>query len=145
MIEIEICTQFDITNTDVKHYFKPAELPFTTKNGDRVVDEKTWQKARNQQRNWETINQLISLRTLPEQVSSPVIEIKNNKTFWCFRFSVNSVEQLETEENTLNLIKKDCENVPLITGLNEKDTEISTLCLDDKQCNIWFKMISTTN
>lgn len=138
MIAIEISTLFDITDTNVKHHFKPTLIPFLSRNGVNIVDELSWQKARNQQRNWDTINQIISLRTLPENVSSPV----HNKTSWSFEFSVNSIEQLETQENHLDLLKQDCENVPLIIGLDEENIKNSVLRTHGEDQNIWFKVIS---
>lgn len=140
MIAIEISTLFDITDTNVKHHYKPTLIPFVSRNGENITDELSWQKARNQQRNWDTINQIISLRTLPENVTSPV----RNKKQWQFEFSVNSIEQLETEENQLDLLKQDCENVPLIIGLDEENVKNSVLRTGGQDQNIWFKVISTT-
>ena len=51
---IEVITQFDITPTDVKSYRRNSEL-----------DDAEWNYQRNQQRNFETILQCISLRCQP--------------------------------------------------------------------------------
>jgi len=141
MVTIQIKTYFDITATLVRHYFKKSAIPFQTADGSTITTEEQWALARNQQRNWETINQVISLRCLPESIGMPVC----NNQLWSFEFDINDIEQLENEPGTLDLIKADCINVPLITGLSEKKKLANTLITDDSSQNIWFKVISNMN
>jgi nucleoside-diphosphate-sugar epimerase len=56
-------TVFDITATGVTGHFKSSRIPFIDHAGHKITDSDSWNRARNQQRNWETLTQLIQLRT----------------------------------------------------------------------------------
>ena len=56
-------TFFDITATGVTGHYKPARVPFRDHAGNVITDESDWGRARNQQRNWETLTQILGLRT----------------------------------------------------------------------------------
>ena len=132
MLDIKIHTTFDITETNIRHQYSPSHMPFTT------IAE--WQQARNQQRNWDTVNQLISLRSLPEHIKSPTISIVNDTKVWSFGFSIESIEQLETVEGTLNLLKSDFNAVPMITSLTESNTFTNSVFdTASNSPNIWFE------
>ena len=64
-------TYFDINNTGVTGHFKASRVPFTDKSGQQITNEMSWNIARNQQRNWETLTQLISMRTQIAKMSAP--------------------------------------------------------------------------
>ena len=132
---IECKTLFDITATGIKSYYKSARLPIVDNDGNKITNEKQWVYARNQQRNWETINQVISLRTLPENITTPTV----SSGVWVFEFEVPSLQSLGHEEDPVKLLKDDVNGVPMIVNL----TETSTLSpyLDDKT-NIWFTVIN---
>lgn len=132
---IECKTLFDITATGIKSYYKSARLPIVDNDGNKITNEKQWVYARNQQRNWETINQVISLRTLPENITTPTV----SSGVWVFEFEVPSLQSLGHEEDPVKLLKDDVNGVPMIVNL----TETSTLSpyLDDKT-NIWFTVVN---
>ena len=71
MIKIKVCTLFDITTTGVTGHFKTSRIPFTDRAGHRIDTVDAWNRARNQQRNWETLTQLIQLRTQIDNVVEP--------------------------------------------------------------------------
>ena len=56
-------TFFDITATGITGHFKPAKIPFRDAAGNTITDLESWTRSRNQQRNWETITQILGLRT----------------------------------------------------------------------------------
>ena len=67
-----ICkTLFDITATGVTGHYKSSRVPFQDLTGTSITNEISWNRARNQQRNWETITQLISLRTQISELQTP--------------------------------------------------------------------------
>ena len=46
-------TYFDITATGVTGHYKSSRVPFLDQVGKNITNELDWNKARNQQRNWE--------------------------------------------------------------------------------------------
>ena len=110
-------------------------MPFTDGAGQLIEDQHAWTFARNQQRNWETLNQLISLRTQVfdvEPVSSPEGE-------WRFEFSVEHAEVYDVGLKGLTL---ECAGVPMLTGLTETQTTQYALVTDGPDQNIWFEPIN---
>ena len=110
-------------------------MPFTDGAGQLIEDQHAWTFARNQQRNWETLNQLISLRTQVfdvEPVSSPEGE-------WRFEFSV---EHAEVYDVGLKGLTQECAGVPMLTGLTETQTTQYALVIDGPDQNIWFEPIN---
>lgn len=126
-----ICrTQFDITATGVRSNFNQNRVPFVDDAGQKIQDQSDWHRSRNQQRNWETINQLISLRTLPIHITRPQMFEKSGCKSWQFEFSVENIGQIELEGDALGALKKDCHGVPMILGLDETYKNESFLILD---------------
>ena len=78
MIQISVRTLFDCTATGVVGHIKHDQLPFKDRADQPIGDEQTWLKSRNQQRNWESILQVISLRTQPFDVVDPKFNKGNN-------------------------------------------------------------------
>ena len=73
-VRIKCTTRFDITETGIRNRTYRANIELKDKTGQTITTHKDWQKSRNQQCNWETVNQVISLRTLPERISTPVYD-----------------------------------------------------------------------
>ena len=57
MTKVECITRFDITNTGVTGHFKSSRVPFEDQSRHKIIDQESWDRARNQQRNWETLTQ----------------------------------------------------------------------------------------
>ena len=129
-------TLFDCTHTGVTGHFRPQQLPYTTKSGVRLETPEAWNLARNQQRNWETLNQLISLRVLPEDISDPV----RDGDCWAFEFSINSLETVSSLDKPLSLLIHDCQNVPMILGLDENNQGVTLTATGDNP-NITFELV----
>jgi hypothetical protein len=111
-------TSFDITATGVKSHYNAGRMPFTDDSGQRINTLEDWNRARNQQRNWETINQLISLRTLPEDITVPM-EINDDSRCWQFEFTVDNVSNIELHGDPVGILIQDCRDVPMLMGLKE--------------------------
>lgn len=119
-------TLFDITETGVKHNFNPGRLPWRDDTGRVIEDQETWLLARNQQRNWETMLQLLSLRTQPQDLSGPQ-EPSDQDPWWQFEFTVDNIEALRLGEQELGQLEQDCSMVPMLTGLKERVAVTSML------------------
>lgn len=115
-------TRFDITASGVRSNFN--------KNRMAAADEKRWAHDRNQQRNWETINQIISLRTLPTDITVPQRIQIDGKTFWEFKFEVEQPATIESNGDPVGILKADCRDVPMLTGLDE-DTGVDGVLIVD--------------
>ena len=133
-------TLFDCTYTGVTGYFRENQLPLTTKTGLVIQTTADWNRARNQHRNWESLIQVVSLRTQPMNIVLP----KKQKDGWYFEFEVEAEGVLSGGYNTDDLagLIADCEGVPMITGLDESAAITSTLHARGTDQNIWFESIN---
>jgi hypothetical protein len=114
-------TLFDITQTGVLNRPRPS------------IDEdyKIWTHRRNTQANFDTILQIINLRSQPEVVKQPSkIEIKfddfdkfgflftqqENETYpcWTFDFDIQHLSVFDDGRNELGSLYNDCDGVPMI-------------------------------
>jgi hypothetical protein len=130
MIRIKVLTHFDITATGVTGHFKNSQ-PLS------VLE---WNTARNQQRNLETLTQLVALRT---QIMSTTVPNENNK-MWEFEF--------ESESNVWNdgtdpvgVLKADSDGVPMILNLNNHSNITPFLVTTGPTQNIWFELMLINN
>ena len=111
---IKIHIDFDITNTGVIRNYRDNPLPAKV-NGMMIKSKEEWIKLRRQQANWETFIQIISLRIQPLNIQTTV-----NKNSWTLEFDVDNVDALTKDDDPIGLLKADLENIPLLTGLDEK-------------------------
>ena len=131
-----VYTLFDITSTGV------------TKASSRNTHE------RNQQRNWETIQQVLGLRTqpldmqAPEQINDADLAHYNfgeqytgKATVWSTEFTVDQVDVFTRNGDTVALLKEDADLIPMITGLTES-VNISPACTQTAGagCNTYFQL-----
>ena len=137
-ITIQCATLFDITETGVRNHTANARLPFQDQAGQDVDTEQAWVRSRNQQRNWETLNQIMALRTLPENISSPVCQSSEQRHTWQFEFDVPDLSAVSEGDAALSLLLQDCESVPMITGLCETADLEPALRTQGAAVNIWF-------
>ena len=126
-MRIVCSTTFDITATEVRSNFQVHRIPFYDATGVEITDIAGWQRARNQQRNWETLNQIISLRILPTNISVPIMSLQDDIRHWTFDFEVNQPAALEIDGDPVAELNRDSHGVPMITGLDESPSEHSTL------------------
>jgi len=138
-----ICrTFFDCSATGVTGHFRPSQVPFSDRTGREIQDLPSWNYARNQQRNWETLTQLISLRTQPVSVTA----LGHKTGIWSFEFEVESglVYSTSGQEDDISGLVNECAGVPMITGLQETLTQETVLVTQGADQNIWFEPINTS-
>ena len=140
-MKIQCSTIFDITQTGITGHFKSSQVPFDDRAGSRIVDLTSWTRSRNQQRNLETISQLLQLRTQIFEVSTPV----DVDGYWSFEFSVEFEGIYQQDQDPFGILKQDCEGVPMLLGLNEQHANTTNLITDGSQQNIWFELIAVNN
>jgi len=140
MIRVKCSTRFDITETGVKNRSHKARIVFRDATGREITNELEWNRARNQQCNWETVNQVISLRTLPENISRPVH--KADVGIWSFEFAVVDPASITHDSNPVGYLLNDCADVPMILGLNETPNITPFLISSGPDANIWFELLA---
>lgn len=133
-------TLFDCSRTGVTGHFRPSEIPFVDAIGQNVRNQTDWNHSRNQQRNWETVLQIISLRTQPIDITIPV----HKDGVWEFEFKSESPGVFEVYGNSDPLagLKTDCEGVPMMLNLREQPKLSPTITTSGQDQNIWFTAIN---
>ena len=130
----------DITATGVTGHYKSSRIPFWDRAGQHIVDESSWNHARNQQRNWETLTQLISLRTQVFDVTDPVY----NNGAWEFEFATDTPDAYGSADTPTAVLLADTAGVPMLTLDNNEIMSTELVVLGPDQ-NIWFTPISINN
>ena len=126
----------DITNTGVFGDYKKSSSFFD--NAHQIVNDKiSWERSRNQQRNWDTLVQLISMITQPIILQqSKLLQEENLKKYhfgysgksnvWQFSITSEHVDIFDSPLVVGGRLKEICHKIPIITGLLESiDFEIS--------------------
>lgn len=146
-MRIRCVTLFDITKTDV--------------NSRRVTnigeDPLLYNRRRNQQINFETILQIINMRSQPEDITTPIrttvtfkksdywgTEYKSKEPVacWAFMFNISHSSVFNDGQSELGNLFKDCDGVPMITRLEEWDKLISKLNISKEYKNIHFELVN---
>lgn len=130
-------TLFDITKTEVS-------------NRRNQLYEGGVDKERNQQRNYETILQIVGLRCQPEDITNPTVLRgvgtwgssygSKAKKVWCFSFNVAQKAVFAADGDPLGGLKQDCGGVPMIVGLDEDGGLPPTLDVWGDYKNIHFEV-----
>lgn len=94
-----------------------------------ITNFDSWNSSRNQQRNWETLLQLIGLYTQPQHISD--IRMQNGR--WEFEFETEFDDVFRLNEDPVGLLKQACRGVPIINYVQQ---QLTTLLQPD--VNIWF-------
>jgi hypothetical protein len=133
-------TLFDITATEVTGHFRQTRIPFTDRAGQDIHNQLNWERARNQQRNWETIMQVISLRT---QIFDHTIPVKDQTgSRWMFEFETEINGAFGPDSDPTEILRMDAQGVPMMRELdNDPDVESFIQTQGPKQ-NIWFAVSS---
>lgn len=135
-------TFFDCSYTGVTGHYRPSEIPFIDKAGYSVTDQLDWHRSRNRQRNWETLMQIIGLRTQPQNITRP----ENKSGEWVFEFvaEAEGVYSLSNDPDPIAGLKQDCNGVPMVINLSERSDIFPTLSISGPNQNIWFETINNT-
>ena len=140
-------TLFDITQTGVMNRSKPT--------GDNID---TWIYERNTQCNFDTLLQVISMRSQPELVKFPSKMILKEedfdkfgflyskeedkiKHFWRFEFDVQHSSVFENGIISLGSLYNDCDGVPMILSKDQFEKIPAFLDVTDELRNIYFELI----
>lgn len=139
-MRIQCRTLFDCTYTGVTGTFRAAQLPFRDASGQEIKDHTDWTRSRNQQRNWETIMQIISLRAQPTVNLYPV----NKQGTWRFVFEVDvaGVYSSTGSIDDYGMLVSECQGVPMILGLGEEYNLEPCLHSTGTKQNIWFETVN---
>ena len=132
-LSIQITTDFDCRSTGVTGHYRENTLPFTDQLGQSVTDIPSWVRSRNQQRNWETIMQLISLYTQPVRVSR--VRVKDQR--WQFDFDTDFDDVFTIQDDPVGRLRQACDGVPII---NYVEQQLTTLLRPG--VNIWFEPLN---
>ena len=114
MQRFEVMTFFDCTETGVVNHKKPSDMM-----------PEDWHFRRNQQRNWETLLQCISLRCQPLNIQGPYVFTNNEgQLYWVFSFETDKPDIFNLKGDRTGILKQDCDRVPMIVGLTESEREL---------------------
>jgi len=133
-------TLFDITATGVTGHFKLSRVPFEDRAGNTILDVADWNRSRNQQRNWETVNQIIGMRT---QVDSTMPRREGSS--WSFEFETETPGAYGTDADPVAVLYSDAEGVPMLTDLDNNRELASVVVTSGPRQNIWFSPITVNN
>ena len=141
-MQISCRTLFDCSATGITGHFRPHQVPFRDQSNNHITDQATWNRARNQQRNWETIQQMIGLRAQATVIQIP--ENVNNK--WRFVFEVDSpgVYSSTGVLGDLGLLLTECAGIPMCADQDETPGMQPQLITSGIDQNIWFETINTS-
>ena len=131
-------TLIDITKTDVTKFTPELE------------------RMRNKQRNWETVVQILGLRTQIMSINQLKTETKNlsqhvfgsdyqdKQRVWTFEFEVEFENLYLQDHDPYGILKKDFAQSPIILGLDETAKPPMPLFYTDGACkNIYFISVAT--
>jgi len=142
MERIKVTTYFDCTQTGTTSYRK-------IKANSHITSTEQWDFSRNQQRNFETILQCVSLRATPEDITTPLCTTsEDGMKHWTFSFSVSHDGSFATENDKTGLLKESVNGVPMIVGLSETYKEgflMPYLIATGENSNINFELIEDRN
>jgi hypothetical protein len=133
-MKIQVKTRFDCTATGTTGHYKSNRVPYQDSGDNLIEDEKSWTRSRNQQRNYETLIQLLSLRTQLTNIGNSEYSDGN----WLFEIESDRDDVFSDDFASLKL---DCENVPMIINLNETQSLEPRLRTQGSEANIWFREI----
>lgn len=145
-MKIRCYTLFDITKTNVSH----------RRTSYNIQDSAQYVKQRNQQTNFETLLQIISMRSQPENITEPKkirtdlhtddrwgseLSFKHDDiNVWSFSFTIYHTGVFDDGINELGNLFSDCTEVPMILNLDESITKLAQLNISSALKNIHFEI-----
>lgn len=146
---IRCYTLFDITSTGVTSRKPPVNA--------ELNEVKEWQINRNRQVNYDTILQVISLRSQPEDMSPTqtfevnfkefkkfgfLFDDEENQSGYMFDFTISHRNVFDNGVDELGLLYDDCSGVPMIKVGTEWDKLPNFLDSSPELGNICFEILS---
>jgi hypothetical protein len=129
-------TLFDITATGITGHFKTTRMPFTDLAGQLIHDQESWNRSRNQQRNWETLTQILGLRTQLFDMTKPRRD--KSGTCWMFEFETEISGVFGPDSDPTQILRTDAAGVPMVLDLDNRRDLIPVLKTEGPEQNIWF-------
>jgi hypothetical protein len=129
-------TLFDITATGTTGHPKATRWPYQDRAGQVIADTQDWNRSRNQQRNWETLQQILGLRTQITEITDPVADATGTR--WMFEFETDTPGAFGPNSDPTAVLRTDADGVPMLKdSLSEAVTDT---CLRTQGAgqNIWF-------
>ncbi len=142
-------TLFDITSTGIGSRKTPINIAPEKAN--------EWEMNRNRQNNFDTIVQVISLRTQPEEITKSTkkeVDFKTEDKFgflfeqeekqnsWHFDFTIFYPGVYNDGINELGYLYQDCEGVPMLKVGTEWEKLPNFLDTTPELRNIYFEVLS---
>ncbi|MBR20355.1 MAG: hypothetical protein CMA64_09485 [Euryarchaeota archaeon] len=127
----KINTLVDISPTGIISEFREGvQMPFVDDLKQIINNQETWNVSRNEQRNWETIVQCISIRAQPIMLGTPVIEeitgvggkgfgYTGKQKVWSFEFGFELGDIYATSDDPVGLLKEQLDLIPIVSNLKE--------------------------
>lgn len=139
----------DITNTGVLAAYKPDAQSFMDNASQVVKDQLSWNRSRNQQRNWETLMQLISMITQPTVLQQPIQkknqDLLNYKfsytgihTVWEFIIGAEHAQVFDSNIPSGRLIEM-CNKIPIVLNLKETFEPNNSIFDTETDVNLYFE------
>lgn len=128
MQKVECLCLFDITATAINGHQRNIEYPYVSKTGTVVNNHQELARARNQQRNLDTVLQLIGMRTQVFEITDSEITTDIPAEFawagtdvrvWRFTFEVEPLSQWSIDNDDFWILKNDSDRTPMLMGLTE--------------------------
>jgi hypothetical protein len=145
-MKIKCYTLFDITKTNISN----------RRTSYNVQDSTLYVKQRNQQTNFETVLQIISMRSQPENITEPkktLVSIRNDTRWgsqytkqdnevyiWSFSFTIHHSGVFNDGNNELGNLFSDCDGVPMLLRLDETVDQQSQINISLNLKNIHFEV-----
>ena len=136
-------TLFDITATGVTGHCKLINMPFYDQAGQLIANQTDWNRSRNQQRNWETLTQILGLRTQLFELTNPVTD--RTGTNWMFEFATETDGVFGDVTDPVSVLRDDANGVPMLLDLNNRSDVMPMLCTSGSAQNIWFVPMTINN
>ena len=131
-------TVFDLTPTGITGHFKNTRMPFVDQAGQLIDSQESWNRARNQQRNLETIVQILSLRTQVFNVTDPIKDYTGTR--WMFEFETETAGAFGSEDDPVQVLHSDAQGVPMLRDVDHDEIEPFLVTTGPRQ-NIWFSPV----
>lgn len=144
---IRCTTLFDITPTGVQQRRQPQGLS--------DAESASWRRQQSQQANYDTVLQVVNLRSQPEVAENPRKIVVDNtqelfglqhdseesSSVWEFTFEVQHAAVFKNYDGDLGALFLDCDGVPMITGLDETADLPNFLDTTPELRNIYFEIV----
>lgn len=145
---IRCYTLFDIERTGILNRKPPINL-----SEEQIVN---WNKRRNSQCNYDTILQVVNLRSQPEDMTDTnqtkinfkefqnfgfLYEDEEDQNCWYFDFTIIHKSVFDNGIDELGSLYEDCEGVPMIKQGTEWEKLSSFLDTTPELRNIYFEVL----